>query len=86
MGPPSRAAACAQVRVAHCLTVTDSALHGVAAASVDAQGRKAKKVAYISASLMVVIFTAVAFTLRGKTDSGRSEFHVEDQIAMIQDR
>jgi len=27
-------------------------------------------VAYISAGLVVVIFTAVAFTLRGKTDSG----------------
>jgi len=63
--------------------VTEPALHGVPVTRVDAQARKATRVAYISAGLVVVIFTAVAFTLRGKTDSGRSEFHVEDQIAMI---
>jgi Bacterial PH domain len=63
--------------------VTDSAPHGEPATTVDAQARKAKKVAYISAALVFVIFTGVAFTLRGKTDSGSSVFHVEDQIAMI---
>jgi hypothetical protein len=63
--------------------VTEPALHDVPVTRVDAQARKAKKVAYISATLVVVIFTSVAFTLRGRTDSGRSEFHVEDQIAMI---
>lgn len=63
--------------------MTDPALQSAPLARVDAQARKAKKVAQISAALVVVIFTGVAFTLRGKTDSGRSEFHVEDQIAMI---
>jgi hypothetical protein len=69
--------------MAHWVTVTDPALQSAPVTSVDAQARKAKKVAQISAALVVVIFTGVAFTLRGKTDSGRSEFHVEDQIAMI---
>ncbi len=63
--------------------MTDSVLPGEPATTVDAQARKAKRVAYISAVLVVVIFTSVAFTLRGRTDSGKSEFHVEDQIAMI---
>ena len=63
--------------------MTESALPGEPATRVDAQARKAKKVAYISAALVVVIFTGVAFTLRGRTDSGKSEFHIEDQIAMI---
>jgi hypothetical protein len=80
---PSGAAAFAQRRLAHWVTVTDSALHGVHVTIVDARARKAKKVAYISAALVVIIFTTVAFTLHGKTDSGKSEFHVEDQIAMI---
>src|SRR5262249_10018357 len=51
--------------------------------TVRAEARKAKKVAYISAVLVVIIFTAVAFTLHGRTESGRSEFHAEDQISMI---
>jgi Bacterial PH domain len=63
--------------------VTDSALFGEPATTVNVHARKAKKVAYISATLVVVIFTSVAFTLRGRTDSGRSVFHIEDQIAMI---
>lgn len=68
--------------MAHSVTVSDSALRG-GETTVRAEARKAKKVAYISAVLVVIIFTAVAFTLHGRTESGRSEFHAEDQISMI---
>jgi hypothetical protein len=51
--------------------------------TVEARAQKAQKVARISAVLLVVVFTAVAFTLHGKTESGRSEFHFEDQVAMV---
>jgi len=73
----------AQERMAHSVAVTDSALAGASAVTVDARARKAQKVARISAAGVVIVFTAVAFTLHGKTDSGRSEFHIEDQIAMV---
>src|SRR5262249_17229287 len=51
--------------------------------TIDAHAQKAKKVAYVAAVLVVIIFTSVAFTLHGKTESGRSVFHIEDQIAMV---
>jgi len=51
-------------------------------AVVTAQGQKARKVAYIAAAAIVIVFVGVAFTLHGKTESGRSYFHREDQIAM----
>jgi hypothetical protein len=51
--------------------------------TIDTQARKAKKVAYWAAGAIVVVFTGIAFTLRGRTDSGTSEFHPEDQAAMI---
>jgi Bacterial PH domain len=51
--------------------------------TVSARGQKAQRVAYISAAAIVLVFTGVAMTLRGKTESGKSFFHPEDQIAMI---
>jgi hypothetical protein len=51
--------------------------------TVSARGQKAQKVAYISASAIILVFTLVAITLHGKTDSGKSYFHGEDQVAMI---
>jgi Bacterial PH domain len=47
-----------------------------------AQARRARKVAWVIAPITFVVIAAIAFTLRGKTDSGKSVFHVEDQIAM----
>lgn len=51
--------------------------------TVLARGQKAQRVAYIASAAIIVVFVAVAFTLRGRTESGKSYFHVEDQIAMI---
>lgn len=76
-------AADAQAGMAHSLPVSEPALRSGIAMTVDAQARKARKVAYGAAGLVVIVFTAVAFTLHGRTESGRSEFHIEDQIAMI---
>jgi hypothetical protein len=56
---------------------------GTAPGPVVARAQKAQRVAYITAGAIVVVFTGVAFTLRGRTESGRSYFHAEDQIAMI---
>lgn len=47
-----------------------------------AYAHKARKIARMSATLIFVVFAAVAFTLRGKTESGKSFFHTEDQLAM----
>jgi hypothetical protein len=69
-----------QVAVAHSVTVNPT-VPGTPDA-VAARGQKAQKVAYIAAVAIVVVFAAVALTLRGKTDSGKSYFHPEDQIAM----
>ncbi|HKE64138.1 MAG TPA: PH domain-containing protein [Micromonosporaceae bacterium] len=63
--------------------MSEPALRSGIAMTVDAQARKARKVAYVAAGLVAIVFTAVAFTLHGRTESGRSEFHIEDQIAMI---
>ncbi len=51
--------------------------------TVVAQAQKARRIAYIAAGAVVLVFVAVAFTLHGKTESGKSVFHTEDQIAMI---
>ncbi len=50
---------------------------------VSARGQKAQKVAYIGGAAVIVVFSLVAITLRGKTESGKSYFHPEDQVAMI---
>jgi len=51
--------------------------------TVTARPVKATKVAWILAVLVVVVFSAVATTLRGPTDSGKSVFQAGDQVAMI---
>jgi hypothetical protein len=55
----------------------------VAPPTVIARAQKAQKIAIGSAVGVIGVFTAVAVTLHGKTESGRSYFHTEDQIAMI---
>ncbi len=40
-------------------------------------------VAFVLAGLIIVVFTVVAVLLTGKTDSGKSMFRPEDQVAMI---
>ena len=40
--------------------------------TVVAQAQKAQRIAYIAAGAIVLVFTAVAFTLHGKTESGKS--------------
>jgi hypothetical protein len=50
--------------------------------AVIARGQKVQRVAYIAAAAIILVFAGVALTLRGKTESGRSYFHPEDQIAM----
>jgi hypothetical protein len=62
--------------VAHSVTVTEPA-------ALAATAQKARKIAYGAAALVVVLFTAISFSLHGKTDSGKSVFHTEDQVAMI---
>ncbi len=52
-------------------------------ATISARGQKAQKVAYIGAAAIIIVFSLVALTLRGKTESGDSYFHPEDQVAMI---
>jgi hypothetical protein len=54
-----------------------------ASRTVSARGQKARKIAYASAATVIIVFTLIAITLRGKTDSGKSYFHPEDQVAMI---
>jgi hypothetical protein len=87
----------AQVSVADSTTVTETPQTDVphqadpapvsavssAPSTVVAQAQKARRIAYISAGAIVFVFAAVAFTLHGKTESGKSVFHTEDQIAMI---
>ena len=51
--------------------------------TVVAQGQRARKIAYLAAVAIIIVFTAVAFTLHGKTESGKSYFQSGDQIAMI---
>jgi hypothetical protein len=65
-----------QVRVAHSVAVTEPT-------ALAASAQKARKIAYGAAAVVVVLFTAISFSLHGKTDSGKSVFHTEDQVAMI---
>jgi Bacterial PH domain len=51
--------------------------------TVNARPVRTTKVAWILAVLVVVVFSAIATTLRGPTDSGKSVFQTGDQIAMI---
>ena len=51
--------------------------------TVEASARKARKIAVVSAVVFVLLFTGIALTLHGKTDSGESYFHTEDQFAMV---
>jgi hypothetical protein len=48
-----------------------------------ARPQRGRKVCFALAGLIVVIFTVVALLLKGKTDSGKSMFRPEDQVAMI---
>ena len=50
---------------------------------VKARPVKATRVAWVLAVLVVVVFAAVATTLRGATDSGKGVFQAGDQWAMI---
>ncbi len=50
---------------------------------VKARPIRTTRVAWILAVVVVVVFTAVATTLRGVTGSGRSYFQPGDQAAMI---
>jgi len=51
--------------------------------AVTARPVRATRVAWVLAVLLVVVFSVVATTLRGPTDSGKSVFQTGDQIAMI---
>jgi hypothetical protein len=50
---------------------------------VEAKPRKASKVAYVTAGLILVIFTLVATALTGSTGEGPAVFRTGDQAAMI---
>jgi hypothetical protein len=51
--------------------------------TLEASAQKAHKIAYAAAALVFVVFTLIAMGLHGKTESGKSYFHTEDQVAMI---
>lgn len=75
--------------MADSVTVTDQAsapisppVRTVYAETITSQGRVARTVAWITAAAIFVVFALVAFTLTGKTESGKSVFHREDQVAM----
>ncbi len=51
--------------------------------TVKARPIKATRVAWVLAVLVVAVFSAVATTLRGATDSGKGVFQAGDQWAMI---
>jgi Bacterial PH domain len=51
--------------------------------TVSARPVRATRVARVLAVLLVAVFSAVATTLRGPTDSGKSVFQTGDQVAMI---
>jgi hypothetical protein len=51
--------------------------------TVTARPRKATRVAWVLAVVVVVLFTAVATLLHGATDSGKGVFQTSDQFAMI---
>jgi hypothetical protein len=51
--------------------------------TVTARPRKATRVAWVLAVVVVALFTAVATLLHGATDSGKGVFQTSDQFAMI---
>jgi len=51
--------------------------------SVAARPVKGTRVAWVLAILVLAVFSAVATTLRGTTESGKSVFQASDQWAMI---
>jgi hypothetical protein len=51
--------------------------------TLEASAQKAHKIAYGAAALVFVVFALVAVGLHGKTESGKSYFHTEDQVAMV---
>jgi hypothetical protein len=51
--------------------------------TVRAKPIRTTRVAWVLAVVVVVVFTAVATTLRGATDSGKGVFQAGDQWAMI---
>jgi hypothetical protein len=63
-------------------TVTMSTVSTVSAV-VRARPRRATKVAWVLAVLVVIVFSAVATGLRGATDSGKGVFQAGDQLAMV---
>ncbi|HWB37946.1 MAG TPA: PH domain-containing protein [Rugosimonospora sp.] len=50
---------------------------------VSARPRKATRVAWVLAGVVVVIFAAIATALHGRTEGGQGVFHTSDQVAMI---
>jgi PH (Pleckstrin Homology) domain-containing protein len=58
-------------------------MSSVAPPTVQARPIKGTRVAWVLAVLVVAVFTAVATTLRGTTESGKSVFQAGDQWAMI---
>ncbi len=50
---------------------------------VRARPRRATKIAWVLAVLVVLVFSAVATGLRGTTDSGKGVFQAGDQLAMV---
>jgi hypothetical protein len=54
-----------------------------APAAVTARPRRATRIAWVLAVVVVLIFSAVATALHGPTDSGKGVFQTGDQVAMI---
>jgi hypothetical protein len=50
---------------------------------VRARPRRATRIAWVLAVLVVIVFSAVATGLRGTTESGKSVFQAGDQLAMV---
>jgi PH (Pleckstrin Homology) domain-containing protein len=48
-----------------------------------ARPQRGRTISYVLAGLIVLVFTVIALLLKGKTDSGKSIFRPEDQVAMI---
>jgi hypothetical protein len=45
--------------------------------------RKTRKVCFVLAAIVAVVFAAVGTALTGQLDSGQGVFHASDQVAMI---
>jgi hypothetical protein len=65
------------------MTSTPAGCDRLAGVTVSARPRKATRVAWVLAVVVVAIFTAVATALHGATDSGKGVFQTSDQVAMI---